>query len=248
MKTEKTFVDSHSIPWSRVNENISTKILNGQSDKGPYTAILKSEPRAPDPHRGQYHTVDEEFYCLGGRFTFDGTHWFHKGSYVHFPAHYVHGANVHVKDGYLLYLRISGTVTLDFVENPKSNFPYLLDGATSPLKPTVHRRVAMVGKSIETHGVDWLRSRLLKVDPHSGEGSTLLDWGQNASRCHVLLSSKKELELFIVSGAFENDTGDALQQGAYAFYTGKSVDIPLRITMPGRILVSHSAELDITIL
>ena len=248
MKTDQPFIESDGVPWARVNDNISMKLLNGLPDKGPYTAILKSEPRPPDPHRGQYHAIDEEFYCLDGRFTFDGTNWFRKGTYVHFPPHYVHGARVHVEQGYVLYLRISGTVTTNFIDKPTSNSPYLLDGATSPMEYTAHRRVSLTGRNINTHGVSGLRSRLLKVHPHTREGTTLLEWGPMASPTRIAIKSEKELEIFVISGDFESEAGKMLQQGSYAFLTGKTVAVPLRAASAGRVLVSHGAALSVDVL
>ncbi len=247
MKSEKYFIDSNSLPWELVNSNISRKLLNGNASSGPHTAILKSEPRSPDPHRGQYHNVDEEFYCLKGKFTFDGTHWFRKGSYVYFPARYVHGANVHVENGYLVYLRMSGTTTIDFVENPTSDFPYLLEGATSPVKPTVYGRVPMAGKAINAHGVDWLRSRTLKEYPDTGEGTTILNFEPSTSRNRVSLKSTKELELFVLSGTLENDLNESIQHGTYAYFTGKTIGVPLRAVSAGRILISHGSKLDVRV-
>jgi hypothetical protein len=247
MKTDQAFIELDNVPWTSVNENISMKLLNGLADSGPYTAILKSEPRPPDPHRGQYHAVDEEFYCLGGLFTFDGTHWFRKGSYVHFPPHYVHGARVHVEQGYLLYLRISGTVTTDFVEKPTSSSPYLLEGATSCMEHTVHQRVSLRGRNVNTHGGFGLKSRLLKVHPHTGEGTTLLNWASHTSARRISLVSEKELEIFVLSGKFESEPGKMLQQGSYAFLSGETVEVPLCAESAGRVLVSHGSTLNVDV-
>jgi len=248
MKTEQAFTNSENVPWTRVNDNVSMKLLNGLSNDGPYTAILRSVPRSPDPHRGQYHAVDEEFYCLGGKFTFDGIHWFRRGSYAHFPAHYVHGSRVHVEQGYLLYLRMSGTLTTNFVDKPKSNSPYPLKGTTSLVKPTVFRRVSLTGRNVKTRSDSGLRSRPLQVNLKTGAGTTMLDWGPNGSRRPISLRSNDEIELFFISGQFENGTGETFRQGSYAFLTGKIAEVTLRAMLAGRVLISHGSALNVDVL
>lgn len=252
MKTERTIVDSASIPWESVNEHASRKVLNGDANSGPHTVILKSAPRTPDPHRGQFHGVYEEFYCLGGNFTFDGRLWFRKGSYVHFPAKCVHGARVHVKDGYLVYLRMGGTVTLDFLDNPKSDSPYVLDEGASAASPITLGRVPMIGRAVKTHGVPWIKSRLLRTHPDTGEGTTLISLKKTAPYRVISLKSKKELEVFVLSGAFEDATGNSVKAGAYAFHMsgsakGGPVELSLLPTSASRILVSHGSDLTVSV-
>ncbi len=245
MKINKEFVNVSDIPWERVTDSVVRKVLNGSGDHGPHTAILKSEPRSPDPHRGQYHLVDEEFYCLGGHFTFDGEHWLRKGAYVHYPAKCVHGARVHVKDGYLVYLRMGGTVTVNFIDDPVSDSPYMLDDADTLMTPTVRKRVSMAGKDTKLHALTGLRSRLLKLNPETGEGSTLLDWKPEKGKPSICLKSQGELELFVISGQFDGGTKTPVEHGAYTCRVGKNVSIQLSCLTEGRLLVSHGAELQL---
>lgn len=247
MKTNQAFVNVADVPWERVNDKVLRKVLNGNGDQGPHTAILKSAPRAPEPHRGQYHLVDEEFYCLGGNFTFDGENWFRKGTYVHYPAKCVHGARVHVKDGYLVYLRMGGTVTVNFIDNPTNDSPYMLDDASTSMAPTIRRRVSMTGTDTNVHGRTGLRSRLLKLNPETREGTTLLDWKPEKEKRAARLKSKGELELFVVSGRFESGTDEPIKHGAYACCVGRNVDFQLSCLSAGRVIVSHGAELQLDI-
>jgi hypothetical protein len=245
MKTKRLFNNTDHIPWDRVNDDVSIKILNGKADRGPYTAILHSMPRTPDPERGQYHSVDEEFYCLDGYFTFDGENWFRKGSYIHFPPNYVHGSRVHVENGYLLYLRMGGTVTTDWVNRPKIQFPYLLDNSTSLEAPTIQRRVTMAGQDCKKHGRSGLKSRLLRKNPKTRESTSILDWSRKNRGRGVLLTSDSFLEVFVASGSFEGEEKELMTQGAYAFAKGKALQIPLRCLKTGRVVVSHRGDLQI---
>lgn len=97
------------------------KILNEDDVTGARTVMLKSLPRPseqlPD-QRPQYHPVDEEFFCLSGRFTLEGDVWFEPGSYVYYPPNLVHGYAVDVPGGYEIYLRNSGSLSTKRVESP----------------------------------------------------------------------------------------------------------------------------------
>jgi len=65
--------------------------------------------------------------CLAGRFTLEGTHWLTPLTYVYYPARLVHGFNVNVPNGYEIYLRNSGPVETDRVDDPALDQPYLVD-------------------------------------------------------------------------------------------------------------------------
>lgn len=107
---------------------LQLKELNRDPVTGARTSLLVSPPRSGVEHKAQYHDGEEEFFCLGGTFTFDGVHWFRSGSYACFPPRVVHGARVQVPDGYRLYLRTRGSTDAVRVSEPSSVEPYRLDG------------------------------------------------------------------------------------------------------------------------
>lgn len=104
----------------------------------------------------------------------------------------------------------------------------------------------MSGGDTNSHGVKWLKSRQLKRKPDTGEGTTILNIEPGKTSGSILLDSDKELELFVISGALENEFGDTLVEGGYSYRKGKSVQMPMRPVQSGRVLVSHGANLKIS--
>ena len=123
-------LETESLAWKEAgNSGISEKILKQDSDTGARTLLLRSVPRPSADiadRRPQYHPVDEEFLCLSGRFTLEGTHWLTRMTYVYYPAGLVHGFNVDVPDGYQIYLRNSGPLATERVDSPAQENPYFI--------------------------------------------------------------------------------------------------------------------------
>lgn len=108
---------------------ISQKILRQDSETGAQTLLLRSAARSRKDivdRRPQHHPVDEEFLCLAGRFTLEGTHWLTPMTYVYYPAGLVHGFGVDVPGGYEIYLRNPGPVTTERVDTPAQSTPYII--------------------------------------------------------------------------------------------------------------------------
>ena len=123
-------LDTECLEWQEAGASgISEKILKRDPDTGAQTLMLRSTPRPRADivdRRPQCHPVDEEFLCLAGRFTLEGTHWLTPMTYVYYPAGLVHGFNVDVPGGYEIYLRNSGPVTTQRVDSPAQDSPYFL--------------------------------------------------------------------------------------------------------------------------
>jgi len=115
MRTEITHVDTETLPWMWAdNGSTATKILSTDPTTGDRTMLLRSAPRVATEssrRRAHYHTGTEEFLTLGPDFTFDNDIWLPRRSYVFLPAGCIHGTDVRVPYGYVMYLRTTGDVT-----------------------------------------------------------------------------------------------------------------------------------------
>lgn len=249
MRTSCGPIDSAKLPWVDINEALSCKILNGNREEGAHTLILRSKPRKPNPPRGQYHPANEEFFCLGGDFTFDGSTWLQPNSYVFYPAHFVHGTKVHVRGGYEVYLRISGTSAIHWEESPLSDRPYVAKGHTSDdfVVQTrdaveqlagcadVRKDNGQIGHEISLHS-----------HPLSKAGSTLVAMGvpNGVGHTHAHFSSSDLLELFVLSGSFTTESGEVMGKGAYLCRAAAKAAMSLACTHPGMVMISHEGPLD----
>jgi hypothetical protein len=112
-------LESETLPWSwSADGGIATKVLNTDPVNGARTVLLKSAPRAVNEatrRRAHYHFGAEEFLSLGSAFSFDDGYWHGRLSYAYIPPLTVHGTDVQVPDGYLLYLRTLGPAEPRFV-------------------------------------------------------------------------------------------------------------------------------------
>lgn len=231
------------LEWTKLDENLSICVLNGSTESGPHTAILKSRSRSPNPLRGQYHPVDEEFYCLDGGFTFDGTTWFSEGAYAYYPANFVHGGRVHVKDGYLLYLRMSGLATINWVEDPKYDSPYLIRGHSSdrsPIQATAHELSSRLAQGNTASPLGMLA---MATNPRTGEGTAIFDWRENQSGTLTLVCPGY-LEIFAHTGEYRSED-QTIEPHAYLCQVGRTAKLTLQLVKSGRLLISYGGELEI---
>lgn len=234
-------IDTKSLPWQQANEKVSFKLLNGSRTNGPYTILVRSEARSPNPPRGQYHPADEELFCLGGEFTFDGSLWFRKGSYAFYPAYFVHGANVHVRDGYELYLRISDTSALFWEDNPESSVPYLASGHDTDDHAV--QLVAVTEQEYETPeiSVEGLHVAPLHIAANTGAGSTLLVFDKSIDK--IVIEARGLIEVFSLSGSFRTDSGAEMSEHSYMCSAGSEAKVTLSCEQAGDLVISHGGEL-----
>lgn len=237
MRTSVPCLDTSAIEWS-AGAPISRKVLNGDPDAGAHTVLLRSAPRPQPEVKPQFHDVDEEFFCLEGRFTFDGRTFFEPRSYVFFPAGTVHGSAVHVPDGYVIYLRNGGRVGSFGVKRPAHPTPYAVEPAGS------ERQITMIAPPRPT---DWTGSELsigwrpLGGRAASGESATLLrlpaGWRGRPAR------QAGYVELLVLEGLVEKEDGHALGPGCYA-YAAPGEEQPGMTSPAGAlVLVNHGREL-----
>lgn len=245
MRQSRSPVDTQDLAWQRLNGPLYYKLLNGDQYQGPYTMILRSEPREPDHPRGQYHPADEEFLCLAGDFTFDGSTWFRPGSYAFYPAYFVHGTSVHVRGGYEVYLRISDTNKVFWDESPRSNKPYLVVGeASDDYALQLESTLDSANRSQPLPKHPWIRTNRLHSKSRTGEGSTLIEVSAGGVNKQVLLETKGIMELFVVSGEFAATSG-TLKSHGYMCSTGESIRLTLDCREEGEVMVSHGARLNL---
>lgn len=228
-----------------MNENLSFKLLNGEMGDEPHSLLLRSRPRTPTEKRGQFHHADEEFYCLDGDFTFEGKKWFKRGSFVYFPAHYVHGARVHVRSGYTVYLRMSGNGAIHWVDKPKSLRPYLMEGYASDVRPREITNVNRVAVNAEARTPRGIVSRRLRRCDRTGDATSLLSFAFKRTPRDIVLRSKGYVEILTKSGWFRHGKSGEMPMHSYMCKVGRSVQVRLACIAPGEMLVSHGGPLDV---
>jgi hypothetical protein len=243
VRTSQKVIDTEALPWERLSDLMQCKLLNGRPEEGAHTMLLYSAPRDPDIDFAQYHPIDEEFLCLEGDFTFDGSTWFGPGSYAFYPAYFVHGTAVHVRGGYLLYLRQSGPSELLKVDEPKSHTPYYV-GEGEP-GGTPLQVVDVLDGEVNSSVISTTQYRELHRDPQTGAGSTLLTVSELSPGQALEVSSEGLLEVFVLSGCFALSGGEVLGPRAYHCEVADRPRLMLRCTEPGSLIISHDSNLQL---
>lgn len=239
-------IETGKLPWHQINDVLSCKILNGSREDGAHTIILKSDPRNPGPARGQYHPADEEFLCLEGDFTFDGSTWFSEGSYAFYPAYFVHGTKVHVRGGYEVYLRISDTNEVFFEENPKSDVPYPISGHCPDDQALQLRSVTRFDSAPKLSASKNFVEKPLHVRTTNGQGSTLLNFTKSSCNDVIILEAPDLLEVFAVAGHFAVIGGGELSAHSYMCRIESNAMIALQCRGAGQLMISHAGELNVS--
>jgi hypothetical protein len=245
MRVSCKAVDTDRLAWQQLSDVMHCKLLNGSPDDGPHTLLLRSNPREPGPSFGQYHPDDEEFLCLEGDFTFDGSTWLGADSYVFYPAYFVHGTCVHVRGGYEVYLRRSGSGSLFKVSEPQSHVPYYVGEGQA-----IARAVQLVD-AMNPDGVNEFAENgsLLLLPLHrdgvAGTGSTLLTATQESVGQVLYLDTAGLLEVFVVSGHFSLADGSCLKARTYHCEVGKQARLALQCNAEGILMLSHDGELGV---
>jgi hypothetical protein len=243
MRVSRKAVDTDSLAWQQLSDVMYCKLLNGRQEEGPHTLLLRSNPREPGPFFGQYHPDDEEFLCLEGDFTFDGSAWFRAGSYAFYPAYFVHGSRVHVRGGYELYLRRSGPGPVCKVNGPLSHIPYYVGEGQSTDKALQLVDVANMDGMKDAVEDGAPRLKPLHRDAVTGRGSTLLTAEQGLVGKVVYFDTHGLLEVFVVSGLFALPDGASLKARTYHCKTGDQVRLVLQCVEAGSLMISHDGEL-----
>ncbi|MFT7289250.1 MAG: hypothetical protein ACI87W_003379 [Halieaceae bacterium] len=246
MRENRQLIDTDAIPWEPLSAVLQRKVLNGCPDEGPHTLLLRSQARDPGPAFAQYHSIDEELYCLDGDFSFDGSTWFRGGSYAFYPAYFVHGANVHVRGGYLLYLRLSGVSELFKVDEPASAVPYYVGegDATDYALQLTDAGSSQAISAVDDAGTVQLTP--LHRDAITGKGSTILSTTSAGAVRTIEFETSGLLEVFTVSGRFGLAGGGHLKTHSYHCEVGERPRVTLECEQGGSLMISHEGELRVT--
>jgi hypothetical protein len=243
MRLTRRAIDTDTLAWQQLSSEISCKLLNGSQEDGPHTLLLRSQPRVRESVFGQYHPIDEEFFCLEGDFTFDGSTWFRDGSYAFYPAYFVHGTNVHVRGGYVVYLRLSGSNQLFKVDEPDGDVPYYV-GEGQPTDYALQLVEAAGTEAVKGIAEEsLLQVKPLHTDAATGKGSTLLTAAPGSIGQLIEIETRGLLEIFTVSGTFALADGEFLKARSYHCELGDRPSLVLQCSESGSLMISHDGEL-----
>ena len=240
-------IDLEKLPWKKINNNLSYKHLNGDIDNSEHTIILRSKPREPDSNYAHYHPINEEFYCLNGEFTFDGTLWFNQDSYAYYPAYFVHGAKVHIKKGYQLYLRASGKAIFEIIEKPISNQPYIAENHISDSNVIQIQNISkylLDNSKITPNGVNKIH---LSYDNLSQTGSSIITLSKQYEGKYFSLFSNDIIEIFFIEGEFKNNSLKSIYKNMYLCEINELVELKFQCIKHGKLLISHGKNLDVRV-
>lgn len=234
--------DSQRQPWEETGApGLNRKALRADAESGAQTILLRSASRpksAITDRRPQYHPVDEEFLCLGGRFTLEGSHWLTPWTYVYYPPGLVHGFRVDVPGGYEIYLRNCGEVTTDRVDEPVHDRPYLVDAPEKPGQCIIANCADQVREAQETGELTVITLR----DTDGGADGARLICLAAGQRIGVSLSADSEqVELFVVEGNAQLGDGTELPCHGHAVASGLA-SLEVSVSEPAVLMVNYRGE------
>ena len=231
-------LDAENVAWEDAGGfGISQKILKQDPDTGARTLLLRSPPRpgaAMGDRRPQHHPVDEEFLCLSGRFTLEGTDWLTPMMYVYYPAGLVHGFGVDVPDGYEVYLRNSGPLATERVDAPTMDRPYFLDSQYGG-EVIVSDPSRLIRDGLESAQVSIIT---LRTDELAGEGALILCLPAGRHVDFRLTGSGAAAEIFVLTGVLRLGERQRLGQYGYAALDGPA-DLRVHGIEPTVMLLNH---------
>jgi len=219
MRKHISSLDTRRLEWSPAGApGIFQKLLNSDPVSGARTLLLKSDPRPKDrltDRRPQYHPVDEEFFCLSGRFTLEGEPWLKPHCYVYYPPMIVHGFAVDVPGGYEIYLRNSGSIATTRVDSPSKDSLYVLDRPDERCSEVAIKdcetifAAAKLGKAFA--------AIITRESDDSSEGAMFAALPRGCVIKSGSAGFGGSLEIFVVSGGVEGANREKLMAGNYAF-------------------------------
>jgi len=225
-------LETERLAWEEAGApGISQKLLKQDTDTGARTLLLRSLPRPETDmvdRRPQHHPVDEEFLCLAGKFTLEGTHWLTPLTYVYYPAGLVHGFGVDVPDGYQVYLRNSGPLVTERVDSPAQDSPHFIDARSADCGQVI---VSYCAELIR----DTLQSSKLSVIPLRNndlnkEGALIASMPPDRHLQIRLNGSEAYAEIFVLEGEIQLGDLNRIGKSSYASLVGPA---DLRITSVG---------------
>lgn len=198
---------------------VMEKIINEDDVSGARTLMLKSLSRPGDQitdRRPQFHPVDEEFFCLSGRFTLEGDPWIERGTYVYYPPNLVHGYAVDVPEGYEIYLRNSGALSTQRVDSPAIDKLHFINGEDQPDESVRIRHAEQVLGESRDETVASIT--LLRAAEDGGDGTFLVTLPCNTHIASTTDGYDGFLEIFVLNGQVEFRNHAVLTADDYAFF------------------------------
>ena len=182
---------------------------------------LRSSPRPAATiadRRPQHHPVDEEFLCLTGRFTLEGTHWLKPMTYVYYPAGLVHGFGIDIPDGYQVYLRNSGPLGTERVDSPAQDSLYFIrPGSQGRGEPIVAYCDELIRGAVQSSRQAVI---MLRKNNHTKEEAFLVCMQPGGQlRCR-LNGSGGYAEILVLQGDIKLGEEKRIGKGNYAFLPG----------------------------
>jgi hypothetical protein len=200
-----------------------SRLLSRDLETGARTALQRIVPEDgyTPPQKAHYHHTYEEIIGIAGCFSFDSRRWVKPGTYIFHPPRTVHGFASAVRSESLFLSRVGRDLDFNFVENPEHDDLYVVEGPPPPRGPQAledfESRNADAAGRLLGGGV---MSRILSIDPDSGEGSALVRLPAGWSSSETM--ADHDLELFVMEGAIRVD-GSPEQAGlAYFSYPAGS--------------------------
>lgn len=220
MRAHVPFLDTGAMAWSQGAPGRFSKLLSVDPATGSRTALSRSDPTAPGfraQPRAHYHYIDEELFCLKGRFTFDGENWLTRLSYVFYPAGTVHGHRSAVPEEYWMISRATGHMTWTYLDAPQEPRPYLLQGFEPQRNYAMHVSPADgLWKPGGAFGPS-TQQLVLSIHPVTGEGSMLVRLPAGWSSPATAFRHSAYQELFVLEGGFRSEEGREFGEGCYSF-------------------------------
>ena len=220
MRAHVPFLDTGALPWTEGAPGRFVKILSDDPATGARTALSRSDPTAPGfkaQPRAHYHYIDEELFCLSGRFTFDGENWLTRLSYVFYPAGTVHGHRSAVPEEYSMISRATGHMTWTYLDSPLEPKPYLMDGFAPERSHALHVSPLDGGWTSGGAFGPSAQQRVLSIHPATGEGSMLVRLPAGWASPAASFRHSAYQELFVLEGGFDCDDGRRFGEGCYSF-------------------------------
>lgn len=223
-------LDTLSLPWQwAAGGGIASKVLNADDAAGARTVLLRSAPRAvteDSRRRAHFHLGSEEFISLGPPFSFDDDAWNPRLAYAFLPPGTVHGRDVQVPDGYLLYLRTRGPAE-----------PRFLTAHAAPAAPagTPVRIADPTAGPWQARGGAAVRP--LNVDPAGGEHAALIRMPDDYAG-PLPVDAARQYEILTLEGRWRC-AGAVHRGGAYACLTGADDPPAVRVEREA-LLVVHA--------
>jgi hypothetical protein len=201
-------LDVSAMPWTPLGRpGLYSKLLSRDPDTGARTALQRMVPEEglQPPSVAHFHRTYEEILGVRGMFTFDCKRWVKPWSYVFHPPGTVHGFKSRVPQESWFLSRVGRDLDVTQVPEPDGDDPYYVDVVPD-------RAVALVANPDTER--DWtnpswnrgalaVREAVLSRDPHTGEGSALVQFPAGWSQIGGDWTMAVYLEVFVLSGALQ---------------------------------------------